>query len=385
MDKNTITGLLLMAVVMFGFMWLNQPSEEELAEQRKQQQAQQEQQAQAKQSIEATDTLSASEIRNLATVVASYGKQMPDGSKTVNDENVALTWADGQVSGSIALADTTVSLDAVINRSLAPLTYNQAMTAVRRLANNTARYKNFAASMTGSDTTVVLENELLSLEVSSKGGIISSAVLKTYNNCHNEPVRLFTADTDCYSFVLNATDTRYDTKDFYFVPTQLNDSTLLMTLDLGEAKFGLRYTLPHDSYLVKMEVVQEHMNKVIPVNIADMGFNWQQKMVRNEKGRMFEERNSAIYLNHIAESYAFRRYIHELTLFPEIYGNEIVPRHQEGIPGIVRGDLVNFPVLHIGLGDRPPDSRETAQSHRCGDPDIIRTSRNNLHYDIAGQ
>ena len=26
-----------------------------------------------------------------------------------------------------------------------------------------------------------------------------------------------------------------------------------------------------------------------------MGFNWQQKMVRNEKGRMFEERNSAIY------------------------------------------------------------------------------------------
>ena len=91
------------------------------------------------------------------------------------------------------------------------------------------------------------------------------------------------------------------------------------------------------------------------------------------------------YLNHIAESYAFRRYIHELTLFPEIYGNEIVPRHQEGIPGIVRGDLVNFPVLHIGLGDRPPDSRETAQSHRCGDPDIIRTSRNNLHYDIAGQ
>ena len=173
MDKNTITGLLLMAVVMFGFMWLNQPSEEELAEQRKQQQAQQEQQAQAKQSIEATDTLSASEIRNLATVVASYGKQMPDGSKTVNDENVALTWADGQVSGSIALADTTVSLDAVINRSLAPLTYNQAMTAVRRLANNPARYKNFAASMTGSDTTVVLENELLSLEVSSKGGIIS--------------------------------------------------------------------------------------------------------------------------------------------------------------------------------------------------------------------
>ena len=119
------------------------------------------------------------------------------------------------------------------------------MTAVRRLANNTARYKNFAASMTGSDTTVVLENELLSLEVSSKGGIISSAVLKTYNNCHNEPVRLFTADTDCYSFVLNATDTRYDTKDFYFVTnnkerTFADDEDLQPHVAVAIPAFGVR-------------------------------------------------------------------------------------------------------------------------------------------------
>ena len=31
MDKNAIIGMLLMAAVIFGFMWLNQPSEEELA------------------------------------------------------------------------------------------------------------------------------------------------------------------------------------------------------------------------------------------------------------------------------------------------------------------------------------------------------------------
>lgn len=30
MDKNTLTGMLLMAAVIFGFMWLNKPSEDEI-------------------------------------------------------------------------------------------------------------------------------------------------------------------------------------------------------------------------------------------------------------------------------------------------------------------------------------------------------------------
>lgn len=36
MDKNTLTGVLLMGAVILGFMWLNKPSEEELARQRQQ-------------------------------------------------------------------------------------------------------------------------------------------------------------------------------------------------------------------------------------------------------------------------------------------------------------------------------------------------------------
>jgi len=31
MDKNTITGLVLMAAIMFGFMYLTKPSDEEIA------------------------------------------------------------------------------------------------------------------------------------------------------------------------------------------------------------------------------------------------------------------------------------------------------------------------------------------------------------------
>ena len=34
MDKNTIIGFLLIAALLFGYSWLNQPSQEELAQSR---------------------------------------------------------------------------------------------------------------------------------------------------------------------------------------------------------------------------------------------------------------------------------------------------------------------------------------------------------------
>ena len=36
MDKNTLIGLLLMGLVIFGYSWLTQPSEAELAERQRQ-------------------------------------------------------------------------------------------------------------------------------------------------------------------------------------------------------------------------------------------------------------------------------------------------------------------------------------------------------------
>ena len=39
MDKNSLLGFLLMAAVIFGFMYINKPSEEELAAERERQEA----------------------------------------------------------------------------------------------------------------------------------------------------------------------------------------------------------------------------------------------------------------------------------------------------------------------------------------------------------
>ena len=70
----------------------------------------------------------------------------------------------------------------------------------------------------------------------------------------------------------------------------------MMRLDLGDgAVWGIRYTLPADSYLVNIDVVQSGMEAIIPPSVASMDLTWHQKMRRLEAGRVFEERNSALY------------------------------------------------------------------------------------------
>ena len=60
------------------------------------------------------------------------------------------------------------------------LLYNAAMKKVRDAAENVAKYSDFVQFVGGGNKTVKLENELLTLDLSSKGGQIAKATLKKY-------------------------------------------------------------------------------------------------------------------------------------------------------------------------------------------------------------
>ena len=295
MDKNTLFGMLLMGAVIFGFMWLNQPTPEDIEAQRQQQIAQAEKRQLKEQAALFGDTLSAGDINRLAALVSTYGTQDGGNVATFNNENVNLTVAEGKLSGFVTVNDSVISFKEVAAVKVLTPMYAEAVKSVRNAISSLGRYRDFATALAGEDSTVVLENNLIKLELASKGGVISSATLKEYDDIRNEQLVLFSREDNSYSFTLNSTDTRYETKDFYFKPVAVNDSTIKMSVDLHGAEFAIQYTLPSDSYLVKMEILQKDMSKVIPSNITDMGFQWHQKMIRHEKGRMFEERNSTIY------------------------------------------------------------------------------------------
>ncbi len=302
MDKNTLIGMLLMGVVIFGFMWLNQPSEAELAERQRQMDSiAAAQQAEQRRDIAAgdVDTLSTAEVAHLQNVLEG----MPADNATINNEGVILSLKDGKISGTVTVADTTVQWGEVTSTtSQNPAVHNLAVQAVQRVLDVYAKNGSFAASLTGTEQMVTLENDSLKVDFSTKGGIIARATLKGYKTWNSPQLVLFDKGDNDYSFTLSNNTQRFETKNFFFEPKKLNDSTLLMNLELeGGAQWGLKYTLVPNSYMVRMEMVQKSMTRVIPLNINLVDLDWHQKISRHEFGKQFEERNSSIYYKFAGE------------------------------------------------------------------------------------
>ncbi len=314
MDKNTLVGILLMGAVIFGFMYLNRPSEEQLEAQR-QEQLQREADAQARRDAEAADamriqTLTDADLTTLRNAVKLYGKADNSGSGAVysfrSDAIDLRVVNDSVLEGSVMTAGGAIDINNLISGKFAdgtePRHAAAASRTLRDAISDLARYKNFATHLSGTEETVTLENEVLALELSTKGGQISSVRLKQYDcylNHDTTNVVLWNGDTNEYFFTLRSDSQKFDTSDFYFTAEAESDTTILMKLDLGaDAWWGIRYTLAQgDDYLVKMDVVQHGMADagIIPSGVSTMEFTWHQKMLRNEEGRVFEERNSAIY------------------------------------------------------------------------------------------
>ena len=285
-----------MGLVIVGFYWLNKPSEAELAEhQRQLDSIAAAEQTQQRRDIAAgdVDTLSVDELAHLQSVL----ENMPAGNAVINNEGVVLAMRDGQVSGTVTVGDTTVTWDEVTAHTSAnPAVHNLAVQAVQRALDVYAKNGSFAASLTGTEQLVALENDSLKVELSTKGGIIARATLKGYKTWKAPQLVLFDKGDNDYSFTLSNNTQRFETKNFYFEPQKLNDSTVLMNLQLeGGAQWGLKYTLIPGSYMVRMEMVQKGMTSIIPLNINLVDLDWHQKISRHEFGKTFEERNSGIY------------------------------------------------------------------------------------------
>ena len=297
MDRNTILGLVLMGVVIFAFSWLNSPSEEELKATAETQTEQKE-----SASVAVVDSLSATELAEIKTIVAQYGKKSDDGvATTLRHGDVVLTLAGDELAGTVKAGGKEFSLDDLVKPAAdsVRLVFNSAVKAVRLAVGEASKYSDFARFVSGDSTTVRLQNDLVAVDLSTKGGVVSRGELKkytAYSEGKTVPAVLFENENNAYSFILNNDTQRFDTHDFYFTPVVENDSTVLMKLQFeSNVSFGIRYTLKKDSYMVKMDVVQENMNTVIPTNIATMDFEWRGRLQRHERGEMFEERNSGLY------------------------------------------------------------------------------------------
>lgn len=252
MDRNTIVGFLLIAGIMVGFTLLTRPSQEEIARQ----------------------------------------KKYNDSIELVRQQEMALQQVQDSVNKTIAFAD-----------SVAQSTDSTAV-AVRADA-----FGGFSAAAFGEEKFITLENELLKLVVSSKGGRVYSAELKKYKAQEGKPLYLFDKDESSFNYVLVTNNNRVvNTSDLYFEPqgeivkNADGAQTLTMRLktSLENSYIDFIYSLPADDYMVRYDVKANNMNEIMPMSINSLEMSWHSDIRQQEKGRSFEERYSALHYRYMA-------------------------------------------------------------------------------------
>lgn len=301
-----------MAAVFFGFMWLT-PRNEAVTEPEREQES-----ATAAQAVAAVDSLSATEKEWLVKNIIEHGETvvLPDSTHAsrLSDGVIDLVAVGDSVRGTVTVDGQTLSWADICRADLKKMTVKQqqkAVETVRKASLSMGRYGKFSRFLSGSDTQTVLENDVLKLNLSSKSGSITRAELKKYDTeytpdeskTRKEKVVIFEGATNSFDFQLPLPQ-GVSTSELYFTSSMPNDSTVLMTLPLGDdAYWGLEYTLPRgDSYVVRLRVVQKNLAGVIESNNRNLGVNWHQDLMRQEKGKMFEERNSALYYKYAGGS-----------------------------------------------------------------------------------
>lgn len=302
MDKNTLTGLLLMGAVLFGFMYCNRSNQEQ------RQQASTEQQADATAEAVAKPLTGDSLRGEMVKYVRSAGTLVDSASRAYTlTTNAFDLRADstGNISGTIALSGIKTAVDSIF----AAPAGDPVLTRVLTTLNNERAYKDMAQFMDADakTDTITLGNSDMKVTFSSRGGRIASVTLpgyKTETTTPATPITLFTDSTNSYAFELTTVDQqRVNTAGLNFKATRVNDSTVRMSLPLAnDAELAFVYTVIPDKYIVKMDIEQRNMQSVIPTTVTTMRMLWHQTMMRNEKGRTFEERNSAIYYKLLNET-----------------------------------------------------------------------------------
>ena len=226
MNKDTLIGFVLIALVLIGFSWYNQPSAEEIEAARKQ------------------DSIAAAIKDNAA-------KQ-----QKANEE------ARRAQAEAAAKGDSTTL---------------------------------FFAALNGENQSVVLKNEKVELTFDTKGGTISKAIIKGFEDKDNKmDVTLFDGKTQQMNFMLAGKTENIITKDLFFTPSNVSDSTVTMTAQAGNGgSIVFNYWLGPD-YMLHFSFVANGLNGIFAPNYQEMDIEWADMARQQEKGFTFENRYSTL-------------------------------------------------------------------------------------------
>jgi YidC/Oxa1 family membrane protein insertase len=168
----------------------------------------------------------------------------------------------------------------------------------------------FGSAQSGSNEPIVLENELLKVKISPKGGRIASVELKKFKTYRQLPLIMFEGQGNKFGLIFGAAGKNISTNDLYFQPLGTsvsvanNDSvSLTMRLNYSDGKYiDYIYSLTGDSYNVGLTIATKGMQDVVTPTQKHLTLNWETILKQKEKDLVSEQRYSSTYFKQGDES-----------------------------------------------------------------------------------
>jgi YidC/Oxa1 family membrane protein insertase len=243
-DKNSIIGFALIILILVVFMYLN-PTPEQVQEPKQTEQ-----------------------INDKTSEQSSSMQQSSSESDSPLDDTVS----------------PNDSLERSVEKELAKRDYGVfAYSALQDFAKDEA--------------VTTIDNDVLELKVSNKGGQIVEAKMKQHDTYKGEPVYLIKDGNANFNISFEAKDGRtYHTKDLYFEPnlnSENGNATLSMRAKISEIEFlEFYYELQPDDYMMNFGIRSQGLSDLTSSDNANL--TWEVKAFRKAKSISYENRYTEI-------------------------------------------------------------------------------------------
>ncbi|PCJ67234.1 MAG: membrane protein insertase YidC [Bacteroidetes bacterium] len=154
-----------------------------------------------------------------------------------------------------------------------------------------------------TESFISLENEVLAIDFTNKGGVPVKVNLKDYHRYDSSDLILFEDNQMTMNYSLPmASGTVVNTQDLNFVAQKVGDSSVILTASLtNNAKIIQTYTLSPNSYLVDYKVQFEGLKDIIAPNNRYAELEWAARVQGQEKTIKAEREATTIYYKYKSE------------------------------------------------------------------------------------
>ncbi|CAG2533332.1 YidC/Oxa1 family membrane protein insertase [Maribacter dokdonensis] len=169
------------------------------------------------------------------------------------------------------------------------------------VANYQGKLGAFGFTKPSNDITT-LENDVLLLKISNKGGQIVEAKMKQYVTYDSVPVYLVKDGNASFALDFSTSDNRVlNTADLYFEPSMSNDNgnqvLSLKAKTSNNQYLEYRYVMKPNDYLVDFMIKSKGLDNVISTS-KPVTLDWKLKGIRHSKSIQYENRYTRLTYNH---------------------------------------------------------------------------------------